>query len=455
MKETDFSRGPVWRSVVSQAAPLTAAQLVHLLYNVVDRIYIGHLEDVGGMALTGVGLTFPIVTLIMAFSALFGAGAVPLFAMSRGRRDDEGAGRIMGTSASLLLVSSVVLTAAGYIFMRPVLFAFGASEDSFVFSSAYLRYYLIGTVFSMAATGLVGFINAEGFARVGMRSIVVGAVCNIALDPLFIFTFGMGVAGAAAATVISQAVSAVWVVAFLAGRRAPVRLQVKNLKIIPSVAKNIAKLGASNFIMQGTTCLVQIVCNATLQRYGGDLYVGIMTVTNSVRDVFMLPVSGITSGAGPVVSYNFGAGEYERAKAGIRFTAAVGTIYTAAAWLAVLIFPSFWFGIFSSDPEMTEVGVGLMRTYFFGFVFMAFQFSGQSAFQAVGDARHAITFSLLRKVVIVVPLTLLLPVLGFGTTGVFLAEPISNAVGGAACFITMYFTVYRRLGKSLAAPRSV
>ncbi len=446
IQKNDFSKGPVWRCIVAQAVPLTIAQLVQLLYNVVDRIYLGHMGEGDSLALTGVGLTFPIITLIMAFTSLFGVGGVPLFSMARGAGEQERAGRIMGNSFALLLTSSVILTVIGFAFCRPILFAFGASEESFVYASEYLNIYLIGTVFSMITSGMNGYINAQGFPRIGMCSVIIGAAANIVLDPIFIFAFDMGVAGAALATIISQMLSAVWVLHFLFGKQAVIPLRLSNIRISSTITKEITKLGASNFIMSGTTFLVQVSCNTTLQTYGGDLYVGIMTVTNSIRDIVMLPIGGIVNGAQPVISFNYGAKAYARARAGIRFNTYVGAIYTLLAWGLILLFPKFWFDVFSDDAAMAQTGIGMLKIYFFGFVFMALQFAGQSAFQALGDAKHAIFFSLLRKAIIVVPLTLLLPRVGFGVTGVFLAEPISNVIGGLACYLTMRMTAYRKLG---------
>jgi len=453
-QKIDFSKGPVWKCIIAQAVPLTIAQLVQLLYNVVDRIYIGHIGDGDSIALTGVGLTFPVVTLIMAFTALFGMGGVPLFSMARGAGETEKAGKILGNSFALLLVSSVILTMVGYLFHRPILFAFGASEESFVYANEYLKIYLIGTVFSMLTTGMNGYINAQGFPRIGMLSIIFGAATNIMLDPVFIFGFDMGVSGAALATIISQAVSAVWVLGFLFGKKAIIPLKVANISINAGITKDIFKLGMANFIMQGTNCLVQVACNSTLQTYGGDVYVGIMTVANSVREICMLPISGIVNGAQPVISFNYGAKLYERVKSGIRFNTLIGSVYTLFAWLLIVLFPRFWFGIFSDDVLMMETGIGSLKLYFFGFVFMALQFAGQSTFQALGDAKHAIFFSLLRKAIIVVPLTLLLPMAGFGVNGVFLAEPISNVIGGIACYLTMRMTIYRRLEREIAKEKN-
>ena len=441
----DFSKGPVWKCIVAQAIPLTVAQLVQLLYNVVDRIYLGHLGDGNSIALTGVGLTFPIVTLIMAFTALFGMGGVPLFSMARGDNDNEKAEKILGNSFGLLVMSAFVLTIVCMLFRRPILFAFGASEASYIYADEYLKIYLWGTLFSMSATGLNGYINAQGFPKVGMFSTMIGAGINIVLDPIFIFVFDMGVSGAALATIISQACSAVWVVKFLTGKTAVVPLKIQNIRIQKAITLDIFKLGTANFIMQGTNCLVQIVCNSTLQSYGGDIYVGIMTVANSIREIFMLPISGLISGAQPVISFNYGAKAYKRVKEGINFNTLIGASYTMFAWLLVIAFPRFWFSVFSDDIQMMEIGIDALKIYFFGFVFMAFQFAGQSTFQALGDARHAIFFSLLRKAIIVTPLTIVLPMLGFGVNGVFLAEPISNVIGGLASYITMRMTIYKTL----------
>ena len=255
----------------------------------------------------------------------------------------------------------------------------------------------------------------------------------------------MGVQGAALATVISQAVSSVWVLCFLFSKKPEISLSVRNIRIEKEITKEICKLGTSNFVMSGTNCLVQVVCNATLQTYGGDIFIGVMTVANSVREVFNLPVNGLIGGAQPVISYNYGAKNYDRVKSGIRFNTAIGVMYTLVSWLVVVSFPQLWFRIFSDDAQLLHNGVQMLKIYFFGFVFMALQFSGQSVFQSLGDAKHAIFFSLLRKAFIVVPLTILLPAAGFGVKGVFLAEPVSNIIGGIACYTTMRMTAYKKL----------
>lgn len=441
----DFSQGSVKKRIIEQAIPLTLAQVVQMLYNLVDRIYIGHLPDIGELALTGVGITFPITVLIMAFTGLFGIGAVPLFSIARGRGEEEEAEKIMGNAFSLLLLSSVFLFVLCYLFRRPIIFLFGASEASYVYADEYLKISLFGTSFSMLVTGMNGFINAQGFPKFGMLTTVLGAVINIVLDPVFIFGLDMGVAGAATATVISQIVSALWVMKFLTGEKAILRLKKNGMHLSAKRVKSIAGLGVTNFVMQGSNCLVQVVCNNALQSYGGDLYVGIMTILNSVRELVMLPVMGISSGSQPVLGFNFGAGKNDRVKEGIRFMTLIGGIYTVIAWLLVILLPKQLIQIFSEDGQTIAEGARALYIYFFGFVFMAFQFAGQSTFQGLGKKKQAVFFSMLRKVVIVTPLTILLPMAGFGVDGVFLAEPVSNIIGGLACFVTMWYTVYRKL----------
>lgn len=443
--KNDFSQGSVKRLILAQALPLTLAQAVQLLYNIVDRIYIGHLPDVGSMALTGLGITFPMIVLTAAFTNLYASGGATLFSIARGEGNEAEAEKILGNVFALLLGTSLILTVLCYALRRPVLFLFGASEESFFFADQYLKIYLFGTVFSVLSTGLNSYINAQGFPKVGMLTTVLGAVINILLDPILIFRLDMGVRGAALATVISQSISAVWVLSFLTGKKAILKLRTSRIRVDGARTRRILYLGFPGFIMQGTNSLVSIVCNNQLQTFGGDLYVGIMTVLNSVREMIQLPVSGLATGAQPVLGFNFGARKPERVKEGIRFTAILATGYTLLCWAMVMLIPRQLMGIFSNDAQTIAIGAKMLHIYFFGFFFMAFQFSGQSTFQALGKARQAIFFSLLRKVFIVVPLTLLLPAMGFGVEGVFLAEPISNAIGGLASFLTMWYTVYRKL----------
>lgn len=443
----NFAEGKVWKNIIYQSIPLMLAQLVQLLYNVVDRIYIGHLPGADSMALTGIGLAFPLTTIIAAFTNLFGTGGAPLFSIARGARQEQRAEKILGNTFFLLLCSSMVIMVLCLGFRRPVLYLFGASDASYVYADAYLKIYLLGTPFAMLSTGLNGFINAQGFPKTGMMTTLLGAVLNLILDPIFIFSLHMGVSGAALATILSQMASCIWVLHFLMGKETQLRIKKENMSVDWKLASEISSLGMAGFIMQGTNALVQIVCNATLKIYGGDLYVGIMTVLNSVREILSLPVSGLTSGAQPVLGYNYGARRFERVCQGIRFMSVIGILYTLLAWLAVILCPRLLLSVFTEDGAMLEAGVRAIRIYFFGFFFMSFQFSGQASFTALGYSKQAIFFSLLRKAVIVAPLTILLPKFGLGVDGIFLAEPISNAIGGLACFLTMYFTLYRKLKK--------
>ncbi|MCD8089859.1 MAG: MATE family efflux transporter, partial [Clostridiales bacterium] len=395
---------------------MTAAQMVQLLYNIADRIYIGHMPGTGHLALTGVGLTFPFVTFILAFASLFNTGGTPLFSVARGRKDEEEAKLIMGNVLAMIILSSASIFFICYYFRKPVLYLFGASDAAFPYAESYLKIYLFGTLFSMISAGMNGFINAEGFPKTAMMTTVIGAVINLILDPVFIFAAGLGVRGAAFATVISQGISAVWVIKFLTGKSAIIRPELSYMKINLHTAAKIIGLGITGFMQQATNCLVQIICNVTLGNYGGDVYVGIMTIVNSLREIVSLPVIGLTNGAQPVLGFNYGAGEYHRVKEGIRFISVCGILYTAVFWLVIMLLPSAFIRIFSDDAETLSVGIRAVRLYFVGFIFMSLQFVGQSAFISLGKAKRAVFFSVLRKVVIVCPLVVFLPmVMGLKT----------------------------------------
>lgn len=446
--QTDFSRGSVYRNIMEVAAPMILAQLLNLLYNIVDRIYIGRIPKVGTTALTGVGICFPIISLVSAFTYLYGNGGAPLCAMERGRGNEEEAEKLMGNSFFLLLVTGVVLLILGELFYRPVLYLFGASDATFVYAREYIRLYLLGTVFVMVSVGMNPFINSQGFGNMGMVSVLIGAALNILLDPLFIFGFQMGVKGAALATILSQLCSAVWVMWFLTSKKAVLKLKISCMRLEAARVKRILGLGVSGFIMSFTNSLVQVACNATLQTYGGDIYVGVMTVLNSVREICTLPVQGFTNGASPVMSFNYGEKAFERVKKAIWFVTAVCISYTVLIWGALRLVPAFFIRIFNDSPELLEKAVPSLHIYFFGFCFMALQFTGQSVFVALGKSKRATFFSLLRKAFIVAPLTVFLPrVANLGVDGVFWAEPISNLIGGCACFITMLCTILPELRK--------
>ena len=449
MNQIDFSSSRVARSILRSALPLLVAQFVNLLYNIVDRIYIGRIPGIGPEALGGIGLTFPIILFALAFTTMFGAGGAPLCAIERGKGRPDEAARVMNSAAFLLLVTGIVLTVLGELFAKGLLYAFGASGESIRYALPYLRIYLTGTVFSMLATGLNPYVNAQGFAKVGMATVVIGAILNLLLDPLFIFPLGLGIRGAAYATILSQLVSALFVIRFLTGPRAELRLRLLRpgeVRANLPVMGNIVSLGTSSFIMQITNSLVSIVCNRTLSQYGGDLYVSVMTVISSVRQILETPVLAVADGTSPVMSFNYGAKQPGHVRKAIFYMTAAAVLYTAAAWLLVLVRPSLFIRIFTDDPSMIEAAVPALHIYFFAFIFQSLQASGQSVFKSLNKKKRAIFFSLFRKVVMVVPLTFLLPRIGgLGVNGVFWAEPISNFVGGTACFVTMLLTILPEL----------
>ncbi len=456
VEKNDFSVGSVRKSIVKLAIPLTLAQLINVLYNVVDRIYIGHLPSGATDALAGVGLAFPIITLITGFANLFGMGGASLASIARGAHEKEKAESIMGTSFTMILITGAVLTALLEVFHEPLLFLVGASAGTIGYAEEYIVVYLAGTLFQMLSLGMNSFINSQGFAKTGMMTVLIGAVLNIALDPLFIFVFGMGVRGAAVATVISQTVSATWAVGFLFSKKAILRLTPKNIRIDFAHLKNIVALGLSAFVMNMSTGVVQIVNNVTLARYGGDVYIGVMTIVNSLREVVYTPLQGVAGGAQPVVGYNFGANRYDRVRQSVFFMTAVSLTFTMIVWAIMLVIPEQIIRIFTSDEELTGVGVNALHIYFFGLFLAALQFSGQYTFVAVGKSKEAIFFSTLRKFIIVVPLALTLPLIpSVGVTGVFLAEPISSFIASTACYVTMYFKVLRPMKRALPAKAEI
>lgn len=445
-QKNDFSKGSIVGNIMSLAVPMTLAQLINVLYNIVDRIYIGRIPDHATLSLTGLGLCLPIISIVMAFANLFGMGGAPLCSIERGRGRQDEAEKIMGNSFCLMLIFGTLLTVLGLLFKRPMLYLFGASDQTFPYADSYVSIYLLGSVFVMIGLGMNSFINSQGFGKVGMMTVLLGAAANIALDPVFIFTLNMGVRGAALATVISQGLSAAWIFLFLTGPKTILKLKKTCMKLEKKRVKDIVALGLSGFTMSITNSLVQIMYNATLQTYGGDLYVGVMTVINSVREVVSMPVQGVTNSAQPVMGYNYGAGEYRRVKQAIAFTSVVAIVYTAAVWMLVHGFPEFFIRIFNQDTDLIAAGIPSMQIYYFGFFFMSLQFSGQAVFVALGKAKYAVFFSIFRKVIIVMPLIWLLPRLGgLGTRGIFAAEPVSNLMGGTACFVVMLVTILPEL----------
>ena len=456
MKRIDFENGSVTSNLLNATLPMLIAQLLNLLYNIVDRIYIARIPGVGTMALGAVGLCFPIIVIITAFSNLFGTGGAPIFSIQRGKKHSAQAAMIMNTSFTLLFASALVLMVIGLLFANPILTLFGATKEALSYAYPYLMLYLLGTLPSMITTGMNPFINAQGYATTGMCSVAIGAVANIILDPLFIFVFHLGIQGAAIATVLSQILSATFVLHFLK-RKAELKvrlLHVSELRACASYAKDIIGLGSAGFVMQFTNSLVTICCNSILSSIGGNIYLSVMTIISSIRQMVETPIHAFNEGSSPIISYNYGAIRPDRIKkAGIELTLMV-LAYTAIVWSIIILAPHFLIGIFSSDRTLISHTVPALKQYFAAFIFMDLQYIGQTFFKSLGKKKQAIFFSLLRKVFIVVPLTYLLPyTFHMGTDGVFLAEPISNVIGGSLCFISMIITVLPEL-KRMNPPKT-
>lgn len=448
MKRIDFEHGTVTGNILGAALPMLVAQILNLLYNIVDRIYIARIPNIGTAALGAVGLCFPLIVVITAFSNLFGSGGAPLFSIYRGKGEPQRAANVMNTSFTMVCVCAVVLMAVGFIFARPLLVLFGASTDALVYAYPYLMIYLIGTLPSMIATGMNPFINAQGYSTIGMTSVAVGAVANLLLDPLFIFVLGFGVQGAAIATVISQALSAVFVFVFLT-RKSELKvrfLKKKEFSECMGYAKNIVSLGTAGFIMQLTNSLVSICCNNILSDVGGDIYISVMTIVSSVRQLVETPIYAMNEGTSPILSYNYGACRPARVRKAMAVMSTMILGYTAVMWSIIILFPSALIGIFSSDAALMQDAVLALKQYFAAFICMDFQYIGQTVFKSLNKKKQAIFFSLLRKVFIVVPFTYMMPYMFYmGTSGVFLAEPVSNVIGGTLCLVVMLCTVLPEL----------
>jgi len=442
----DFSKGSVPLLILKLGLPIMLAELVVVLYNIVDRAYIGHMGETSTYAITGLGVCFPLITFINAFANLCSTGGTTLATIARGEKDDRKAERMMATSFTLLLLIGSVLTVLLFILAPWVLELLGGDEFSLPYAVGYFRIYVIGTIPVLLSLGMNPFINAQGFPKIGMLTVVLGAALNIALDPLFIFVLDMGIRGAALATVISQSASALWVIFFLRSKTPPLRL--KKLCIDRSQLGGLLKLGATGFTFKVTTSITQAIVNIMLKSWGGALstmYVGAMSLNNSVREVMSLPLSGATSAGQNVMSYNYGAKDNKRVTACIRFIFTCGLAVNTLMWLLMLFIPRPILGIFTGDPELIDLTVHCARIFFGAFPFMALQMSGQTTFVALNRPKQALFFSMLRKILLVTPLTLLLPSLGLGVDGVFWAEFLSQLIGASICFTTMYFTIWRKM----------
>lgn len=442
-QDEKLGKAPLGKLVISLAIPAVIAQLINVLYNMVDRIYIGHISDVGPQALTGLGLSLPVILLIQAFSSMAGMGGAPRASIQLGKGDREAAERILGNSVTMLFVFAIVLTVVFTLFKTPLLYMFGASDATVGFAEDYLNIYLLGTIFVMAYQGLNMFISCQGHAKTAMISVLIGALLNIALDPVFIFGLGMGIRGAALATIISQGVSAVWVVRFLLSKRSGLRIRKKNLRPDWRVILGIAALGISPFVMQSTESLINIVLNRGLQQYGGDLYVGTLTILQSVMQFIVIPASGFTQGAQPILSYNYGAGAIDRVRKAYRIMFMIVNGFGLLLTSVIMLFPRFFAGLFTADESLLELADSSMPVFVAGGLIFGIQMACQATFMGLGKAGISLFVALWRKVILLIPLAMILPRF-FGVEGIFWAEPAADITSALTAGVLFYLTVWRK-----------
>ena len=439
-RERRMATEGIGRLMISMAVPSVIAQVINILYSVVDRIYIGHIQGVGMEALTGVGVTFPIITLISAFSAFAGAGGAPLAAIWLGKGDRKRAEKILGNGVTMLIFFTVVLMVFFYAFERPLLYLFGASDATIGYAVSYISIYLGGTIFVELALGLNAFIISQGQSRTAMTAVLIGAASNIILDPIFIFVFGMGVKGAACATVISQALSAAWTVGFLVSKRSSLTIKLQAMKPDFPVIGRVMALGISPFIMRATESAISIVLNSGLQKYGGDVYVGSLTIMQSVMQMYSAPLGGFTQGVQPIISYNFGAGNFDRVKKLYRSMIASSFLFAAAATVLVMIFPGFFAALFTNDAELLALVTDMMPIFMCGMLIFGLQQGIQPTFLALGQAKISLFIAVFRKVILLIPLALILP-LKFGVMGIYYAEPVSDVISAVTATVLFLLNI--------------
>lgn len=443
---TDLGTEPVGKLLIKLAFPAIIAQMVNLLYNMVDRIYIGHIPGTGDVALTGLGLCFPIIMIITAFSSLIGTGGAPRAAIFMGKGDDNEAERILGNCTSALVMTAVVLTVVMEIVAEPVLRLFGASSVTLPYALSYMRIYVFGTICVMLALGLNSFITTQGFSKIGMKTVIIGAVCNLILDPILIFGFNMGVRGAALATILSQGISAVWVIRFLTGRKTKLKIRKKNLKIQASVLLPVLTLGISPFIMTATESILNVAFNSSLSRYGGDIAVGAMTILSSVMQLQFMPVQGLGQGAQPILSYNYGANKIDRVKKTCRILIISCLLYTFVFWGFVQMFPEILVRLFNNNsPELISTTAWALRIYMAGTGVFGIQMAIQQIFMALGQAKLSLLIACMRKIILLIPLIYILPHFFVDKVfAVFLAEPAADLL--SVIIASVLFAVnYRKI----------
>jgi len=429
---------PVGKLLFRLAIPTVAAQLINMLYNIVDRIYIGHIPGSGSLALTGVGVCMPLIMIVSAFAALVGAGGAPRASIFMGQRNYADAEKTLGNCFSLQILISVVLTLALLLWNEPLLLAFGASENTIGYASGYMSIYALGTLFVQLTLGMNAFITAQGYTKVAMISVVIGAVSNIVLDPLFIFAMDMGVQGAALATILSQAISCIWMIRFLCGKKTQLRLRTTNLRLQGNIILPCVALGTATFIMQASESVISVCFNSSLLRYGGDIAVGAMTILTSVMQFAMLPMQGFAQGAQPIASYNYGARNAARVRKTFRLLLTVCLSYSVLLWSAVMLFPRLFVGIFTPDPTLIEFAAPALRIYMGGMIIFGIQIACQMLFTSLGKAVCSIIVAVVRKFVLLLPLIYLMPhIISDPTMGVYTAEPVADVI--AVTFTAILF----------------
>ncbi len=453
LQSNDFlGTEPIGKLLRRLAIPTVVAQLINMLYNIVDRIYIGHMPQDGALALTGVGVCLPVIMIVTAFAALVASGGAPRASIFMGRGDNASAEKTLGNCFLFQLIISALLTAALLIWNRDFLLAFGASENTIGFSTDYMNIYAVGTLFVQLTLGMNAFITAQGFAKISMRTVLIGALCNIALDPIFIYVFNMGVRGAALATIISQAVSCVWVLSFLFGRKTLLKLKTSTIRLAPKILLPCLALGLAPFIMIASESVIAVCYNSSLLHYGGDIAVGAMTILTSVMQFAMLPLQGLGQGAQPIASYNFGAKNAPRVKQTFRLLLRVSLIYSAALWALIMLLPRVFVGIFTTDATLAAFSSAAMRVYFAVLLIFGIQMACQMIFIAIGNAKASIFVAVIRKFVLLIPLIYIMPRL-FSTdptTAIYASEPVADIL--AVTFTAILFAMqFKKAMKALEA----
>lgn len=444
-RETDLGNDKIGGLLFKLALPAIMAQVINLLYNLVDRMYIGHINEVGPAALTGVGVTMPVIMAISAFAALVSMGGAPRASIMMGKGDREEAQRILGNCASMLIITAIVLTLAVQLFGREILLLFGASDNTITYAWAYVQIYSLGTIFVQLALGLNAFINAQGYAQIGMATVAIGAVCNIILDPVFIFGFHMGVQGAALATILSQAISCIWILHFLTGRKPSLRLQTRYMKLKAAIILPCIGLGFAPFVMQFTESILNICFNTSLLKYGGDIAVGAMTILGSVMQFSMLPIQGLTQGAQPIIGFNYGAGKMKRVKDCFKLTLVSCVLFTTLIWSISMFAPQLFIGIFTADAQLMDFSKWAMRIYMAMSLIFGIQIACQQTFIALGNAKTSAFLAMLRKVILLIPLIYILPcIFADKVMAVFLAEPVADLIA-VSTTATLFYRQYRKL----------